>query len=137
MAIHKIKLSPRQKMINLMYVVLMAMLALNVSSDVLQGFSLVDQMLNRKVATSTSENEFLLSDLKEAMEKNPQAAGEWYGKAQKVKEQSDELYNYLEELKNTIDRQIDELERIAGLDRETARNMILEKLKSSISSYSF
>ena len=107
MAIHKIKLSPRQKMINLMYVVLMAMLALNVSSDVLQGFSLVDQMLNRKVATSTSENEFLLSDLKEAMEKNPQAAGEWYGKAQKVKEQSDELYNYLEELKNTIVREAD------------------------------
>ncbi len=31
-------MSPRQKMINLMYVVLMAMLALNVSSDVLNGF---------------------------------------------------------------------------------------------------
>lgn len=41
------KLSPRQKMINLMYVVLMAMLALNVSSDVLEGFSLVDEGLNR------------------------------------------------------------------------------------------
>ena len=37
MAIHKNKLSPRQKMINLMYVVLMAMLALNVSTDVLNG----------------------------------------------------------------------------------------------------
>lgn len=31
--------SPRQKMINLMYIVLMALLALNVSSDVLNGFS--------------------------------------------------------------------------------------------------
>ncbi len=37
--------SPRQKMINLMYIVLMAMLALNVSSDVLNGFSLVDESL--------------------------------------------------------------------------------------------
>ena len=34
-------------MINLMYVVLMAMLALNVSSDVLEGFKLVDEGLNR------------------------------------------------------------------------------------------
>ena len=33
------RMSPRQKMINLMYIVLTAMLALNVSSDVLNGFS--------------------------------------------------------------------------------------------------
>ena len=40
MAIRKRPVSPRQKMINLMYVVLMAMLALNVSSEVLNGFSI-------------------------------------------------------------------------------------------------
>lgn len=34
-------------MINLMYVVLMAMLALNVSTEVLEGFSLVEESLNR------------------------------------------------------------------------------------------
>lgn len=107
MAIHKIKLSPRQKMINLMYVVLMAMLALNVSSDVLQGFSLVDQMLNRKVATATSGNDLLLADLKEAMENNPEAAKEWYDKAQQVKKASDALYQYLEELKVTIVKEAD------------------------------
>ena len=45
--IPKQRVSPRQKMINLMYVVLMAMLALNVSSDVLNGFSLVEDSLNR------------------------------------------------------------------------------------------
>ena len=37
------RLTPRQKMINLMYIVLTAMLALNVSSDVLNGFALVYQ----------------------------------------------------------------------------------------------
>ena len=47
------KLTPRQKMINLMYVVLMAMLALNVSSDVLEGFSLVDEGLNRSKEKSS------------------------------------------------------------------------------------
>lgn len=45
MAIKKRPLSPRQKMINLMYVVLMAMLALNVSTEVLEGFSVVEDSL--------------------------------------------------------------------------------------------
>ena len=41
------RLSPRQKMINLMYIVLTAMLALNVSSDVLNGFTQVEEGLKR------------------------------------------------------------------------------------------
>ena len=41
------RLSPRQKMINLMYIVLTAMLALNVSSDVLNGFTQVEEGLTR------------------------------------------------------------------------------------------
>ena len=51
--------SPRQKMINLMYIVLMAMLALNVSSDVLNGFSLVDESLSRTTVNSTVQNQSL------------------------------------------------------------------------------
>ena len=51
------KLTPRQKMINLMYVVLMAMLAHNVSSDVLIGFSLVDEGLNRTKENSAAQND--------------------------------------------------------------------------------
>ena len=47
MAIKKRPVSPRQKMINLMYVVLMAMLALNVSTEVLDGFSIVDRLDRR------------------------------------------------------------------------------------------
>lgn len=47
MKVKKQRVSPRQKMINLMYVLLMAMLALNVSSDVLNGFTLVDESLTK------------------------------------------------------------------------------------------
>lgn len=54
--------TPRQKMINLMYIVLMAMLALNVSSDVLNGFSLVDESLNRSTSNSTTQNQSLYDD---------------------------------------------------------------------------
>ena len=59
MAIKKRKISPRQKMINLMYVVLMAMLALNISTEVLNGFSVVEESLNR--TTGNSSKEMMLS----------------------------------------------------------------------------
>ena len=38
--------TPRQKMIGMMYLVLTAMLALNVSTDILNGFTLVDNSLH-------------------------------------------------------------------------------------------
>ncbi len=56
MAIKKRPVSPRQKMINLLYVVLMAMLALNVSTEVLEGFSVVEESLNRTTENATKEN---------------------------------------------------------------------------------
>lgn len=102
MAIHKRKLSPRQKMINLMYIVLMAMLALNVSSDVLNGFTLVEEGLNRSTANASSQNKAIYDELKAAMDKNPEKVGEWYAKAQRVRQMSDSLYQMAEHLKLTI-----------------------------------
>ena len=72
MAIKKRPVSPRQKMINLMYVVLMAMLALNISSEVLNGFSIVEESLNRSTQNSMKENLALLGDLDEQMQSNPE-----------------------------------------------------------------
>ena len=57
MAANNNKLSPRQKMINLMYIVLTAMLALNVSSDVLDGFTQVHDGLNRSNSNVGQRNE--------------------------------------------------------------------------------
>ena len=51
------RMSPRQRMINLMYIVLTAMLALNVSSDVLNGFSQVHDSLQRTNRNMTAKNE--------------------------------------------------------------------------------
>ena len=103
----KNRMSPRQKMINLMYVVLMAMLALNVSSDVLNGFSLVEDSLLRTTANASATNETLYKDLQEQMEDNPAKVKEWFDKAQYVKRISDSLYNYAEELKVRIVKQAD------------------------------
>ena len=91
MAIRKRPVSPRQKMINLMYVVLMAMLALNVSSEVLNGFSIVEDSLNRTTKGSIKENKIVYDDLEMQMRINPVKVKAWYDKAQEVRRISDSL----------------------------------------------
>lgn len=107
MPIKKRPVSPRQKMINLMYVVLMAMLALNVSSDVLNGFSLVDKSLQITTKNATEVNQGIYEDFDEQMKANPKKVKEWYDKAQVVRQMSDSLYNLAEELKVLIVRKSD------------------------------
>ena len=85
MAIKKKPVSPRQKMINLMYVVLMAMLALNISTEVLNGFSIVEESLNRTTSNSSKENESIYSDFLEQMKTNPEKVKAWFDKATMVK----------------------------------------------------
>ena len=89
-------------MINLMYVVLMAMLALNVSNEVLNGFSIVEESLNRTTSNSTKENQAVYEAFETQMKANPQKAKEWYDKAQQVRQMSDSLYNFAASLKQAI-----------------------------------
>lgn len=100
--IKKRPISPRQKMINLMYVVLMAMLALNVSTDVLNGFSIVEKSLNRTTANSTQENANIYRDFDEQMKSNPEKVKQWMTKALEVKRMSDSLFNFADVLKHEI-----------------------------------
>lgn len=102
MAIKKRPVSPRQKMINLMYVVLMAMLALNVSNEVLNGFSIVEESLNRTTSNSAKENLAIYEDFETQLKANPQKTKQWYDKAQQVRQMSDSLYNFAAELKQAI-----------------------------------
>ena len=88
MAIKKRPISPRQKMINLMYVVLMAMLALNVSTEVLDGFSLVEDSINRTTGNSSTENSAIYQNFALQMKSNPQKVKEWFDKATTVKRMS-------------------------------------------------
>ena len=94
-------------MINLMYVVLMAMLALNVSTEVLDGFSIVEESLNRTTANSAKQNLTIMNDLEAQMATNPAKVREWYEKAKGVKDISDSLYNMAQELKEAIVKEAD------------------------------
>ena len=107
MAIKKKPVSPRQKMINLMYVVLMAMLALNVSTEVLNGFSIVEESLNRTTANSNKENQVIYDDFEAQMKANPAKVKAWFDKAQEVRKMSDSLFQFAAELKLAIVREAD------------------------------
>ena len=141
------KLTPRQKMINLMYVVLMAMLALNVSSDVLEGFKRVDDTLIRSRDNAAAQNKAIYDDLEAAMKQNPEKTRQWYEKAQQVKRMSDSLYQMAENLKWQIVREADgkdaDINDIKGKDNLEATTHVMlapgvgqgGKLKKAIESY--
>ena len=94
-------------MINLMYVLLLAMLALNVSSDVLKGFRLVGDSLQRTTTNADKENRDIYDDFAAQMKLNPEKIKPWYDKALSVRKMSDGLYNFAEKMKWAIAREAD------------------------------
>jgi gliding motility-associated protein GldM len=147
MAIKKRPISPRQKMINLMYVVLMAMLALNVSTEVLNGFSIVEESLNRTTASSSKENQTMYNDFAAQMRSNPAKVKAWFDKARYVKEMSDSLYDFAQQLKLDIVKEADgadgDINNIKNKESLEAANQVMlapiggkgKKLYNAINSF--
>lgn len=100
-------MSPRQRMINLMYIVLTAMLALNVSSDVLNGFSLVQEGLGHTNQNMSLKNEVQFNYLSDLYKDNPVKAGVWYKKGVELRKLSNNLYDEIESLKTEIAKMAD------------------------------
>ncbi|MEY2868801.1 MAG: hypothetical protein RIR01_1264, partial [Bacteroidota bacterium] len=93
------KLTPRQKMINLMYLVFIAMLAMNVSKEVISGFGLMNEKFESSNVNSKQTNEQMLVALDT---KAAEAKGEFATAAvtaHKVKTITDNFYNYINTLK--------------------------------------
>jgi len=63
--------TPRQRMIGMMYLVLTAMLALNVSSEILNGFTMVDNSLHTTLESSDARNKVLYSEFQSLFKENP------------------------------------------------------------------
>jgi len=89
-------------MINLMYIVLTAMLALSVSSDVLDGFGQVDEGLSRSNANVESRNAVLLDRLEAVASQNPEKGGAWRDKAVEIHSMTGSLYALIDTLKLAI-----------------------------------
>lgn len=95
---------PRQKMINMMYLVLTAMLALNVSAEILNAFRTVNQSLANANEIIELKNQGLFGSFerKAADPKTAEKAKIWQAKALQAKGYADNLYTYIESLKNEL-----------------------------------
>ena len=96
------KLTPRQKMINMMYLVLTAMLALNVSREVMDF--LYDDMKSKEVSIETisNQNSSVYGAFTAAEMENPERAGKWKNKAFEVKKRSEDLFTEIEAIKKKL-----------------------------------
>ena len=95
---------PRQKMINMMYLVLTALLALNVSAEILNAFKTVNRSIDNANGVLNSNNNNLYASLANKLSKpESRAKAEiWKPKADKVKELCAATYNKIEVLKNKV-----------------------------------
>ena len=122
-------MSPRQRMINLMYIVLTAMLALNVSSDVLNGFNQVHDGLVRTNENMAAKNDIQYLYLQELNTKNPTKVGPWLQKGTYLRNYSTSLLNEIDSLKYAIARKADgkngDPENLINLDDLEAASVIM------------
>ncbi|WP_298301542.1 gliding motility protein GldM [Hydrotalea sp.] len=97
---------PRQKMINLMYLVLTALLALNVSSEILNAFKTVNNSLGTSNEVIEQKNQTLFKSFQEKLDQadTKEKAAIWWPKAEKAKQLSEAMYTYIESLKDSLKR---------------------------------
>jgi len=100
------KETPRQKMIGMMYLVLTALLALNVSNAVLEKFAIIDDTLVKMIKEDNTTNENKLTGILASTSQDPKvvAAKE---KAKQVRDLSKSTVTYLDELKAKMKKEPD------------------------------
>lgn len=104
------KLPPRQKMIGMMYLVLTALLAMNVSKDILTAFVVVNEGLERTNTNFGKKNDKTYQDFKAALEKDPNKTKPYYDNAMAAQKATKELVEYIEKLKKHLIKETDKIE---------------------------
>lgn len=94
--------SPRQRMINLMYLVFIAMMALNMGKEVLSAFGLMNEKLQTANERYQLTNEAAFAELERKEQEKPEDYKEALEKARQVRELSNEYYAYLSTLKEEV-----------------------------------
>src|ERR1700757_724723 len=95
------KETPRQKMIGMMYLVLTALLAMNVSKDILKAFVTVNESLERTNKNFSDNTVRLMKAFEDAKKEEPKAIP-YYNKAIEAKKITQELYVYMGKLKHAV-----------------------------------
>jgi gliding motility-associated protein GldM len=110
------KQTPRQKMINMMYLVLTAMLALNVSAEIVDAFAKIERGLDQTVIITDIKNDNTLKFFESAVAELGQKAVEWRDKAKITRDKTKELKDYIHNLKVELIKVADGDETVAVKD---------------------
>ncbi len=111
------KQSPRQKMINLMYLVFIAMLALNMSKEVLTAFGLLNEKLTESNQTTSERNIAFMAGLAAKVDEQPEKYAPLKEKADRIDELSENFNNYIEGVKTRITDKQDDPTDYETMDR--------------------
>ena len=96
------KLSARQKMINLMYLVFIAMLAMQMDKEVLSAFGFMNEKLSENNVSTIEKNNEAYTNLETKAAEQAAKFGKLNEQAKKIKAYSDNFYSYLGDLKTKI-----------------------------------
>lgn len=119
------KLSPRQKMINLMYLVFIAMLAMQMDKKVLSSFGFMKEKIEDTNSAASTNITNILSSLATKANDQPDKFADLNDKAKQIHTLSDDFYNYIGTLKDSIladtdPEDLDNYESMSGSDRVDA-----------------
>ncbi|MCG9971952.1 gliding motility protein GldM [Christiangramia crocea] len=114
------KQSPRQKMINLMYLVFIAMMALNMSKEVLTAFGLMNEKLTASTANYAERNNALMAGLATKVEEQPAKYTSIKEDADRIHELSTNLSEYIEGIKSELKNSVDDPKDYETMDQSTA-----------------
>ncbi len=106
------KETPRQKMIGMMYLVLTALLAMNVSKQILKGYVTVNESMEKSKANLTANNKRVMDAFQNTINGNP-AAKPYYDKAVEAEAKINEVVKYIDGLKKIV---FEETEKLGGGD---------------------
>ncbi|WP_308990651.1 gliding motility protein GldM [Mariniflexile litorale] len=101
-------LSPRQKMINLMYLIFIAMLALNMSKEVLSAFGLMNEKLTESNQATSQRNTAFMANLEQKASDQPEKYVSLKSKADQIEALASKFDKYLEDLKGNMVAKIDD-----------------------------
>jgi gliding motility-associated protein GldM len=102
------KLSARQKMINLMYLIFIAMLALNMSKEVLSAFGLMNEKLVESNQAATQRNTAFFSGLEQQASEQPDKFKPLLDQATQVQSLANDLNAYIADLKGKMTSSIED-----------------------------
>ncbi|TND09180.1 MAG: gliding motility-associated protein GldM [Bacteroidetes bacterium] len=117
------KISPRQKMIGMMYLVLTALLALNISKEIINAFIVIEKGLANTNSNSEAKNEFIFKAFAKAKQNDEKKAKPLWEKANAAKKLSEDMITYLHGLRGEM------IAALEGIDKKVADTMDLMRIQ--------